>query len=49
MGVVATRKIAPGVSQLVPGPFGPFQRDPLEFLVETSRRYGRVFRMRAGP
>ncbi len=52
MAVAATRKIAPGVRQLVPGPFGPvgrFQRDPLRFLVEARRRYGDVFRMRAGP
>jgi cytochrome P450 len=52
MVVVATRKIAPGVSQLVPGPFGPvgrFQRDPLAFLVGARRQYGDVFRMRAGP
>ena len=37
MAVVATRKIAPGVSQLLPGPFGPVGRfiaDPLAFLVE---------------
>ena len=26
MVVVATRKIAPGVSQLVPGPFGPQEK-----------------------
>lgn len=52
MAVLAARKIAPGVSQLVPGPFGPvgrFQRDPLAFLVEARRRYGDVVRMRVGP
>jgi cytochrome P450 len=52
MVVVAARKIAPGVSQLVPGPFGPvgrFRRDPLAFLVGARRQYGDVFRMRAGP
>jgi cytochrome P450 len=52
MTVVARLKIAPGVSQLVPGPFGPvgrFRRDPLAFLLESRRRYGDVFRMRAGP
>ncbi|HEY2156869.1 MAG TPA: cytochrome P450 [Isosphaeraceae bacterium] len=45
-------KTAPGLRQLVPGPFGPLarsRRDPLGFMVDASRRYGDVFRLRLGP
>ncbi len=45
-------KTAPGLSQLVPGPFGPLarsRRDPLGFLLEVFHQFGDVFRYRLGP
>jgi cytochrome P450 len=51
--IVAGRKKAPGVSQVVPIPgFGPLarsRRDPLGFLLEGRARYGDVFRYQLGP
>ena len=47
-----TSKIAPGVRQLVPGPFGPLarsRRDPLGFTLDCHRRFGDVFHFRFGP
>jgi cytochrome P450 len=47
-----TPKIAPGLRQLVPTPFGPLARartDPLGFMLDGRRRYGDVFRFQMGP
>ncbi len=52
MSGAATRKLAPGVRQWVPHPFGELGRmrtDPLGFLLDGQRRYGDVFRIRSGP
>jgi cytochrome P450 len=43
---------APGVTQLVPGPYGAMarsRRDPLGFLLGGRERYGDVFRYQLGP
>ncbi len=43
---------APGISQWVPLPYGPFGeslRDPLGFQLRARRRFGDVFRFRVGP
>ena len=45
-------RAAPGLRQVVPGPFGPMarlRRDPLGFLLDGRRRFGDVFRFRFGP
>ena len=45
-------RTAPGVRQLVPGPFGPLarsRRDPLGFTLDCHRRFGDVFHLRFGP
>ncbi len=52
-GILAGRKTAPGVRQLLPIPgFGLMarsRRDPLGFLLEGRQRYGDVFRYQLGP
>ncbi len=43
---------APGITQRVPlpyGPFGAFLRDPLGFQARARERFGDVFRFRVGP
>lgn len=51
---VAAPRTAPGLSQWIPLPYGrgPMawaHRDPLGFLTDNARRFGPVFRYRAGP
>ena len=49
---IARKRIAPGLRQLLPLPFGPSarsRRDPLGFLVDGQRRFGDVFRYQLGP
>ena len=52
-GILAGRKTAPGLRQLVPlagfGLVARSRRDPLGFLLEGRQRYGDVFRFQFGP
>jgi hypothetical protein len=48
----AAPRIAPGIRQFLPPPFGPMARlqsDPLGFLLDNHRRFGDVCRFRAWP
>jgi cytochrome P450 len=46
------RKLAPGIRQLLPLPYGAVarsRRDPIGFLMQGREQYGDVFRYRIGP
>src|SRR4051812_30432911 len=52
MAVATARRVAPGIRQLLPLPYGHLgrsRRDPLGFLLDGLKVHGDVFRFQVGP